>query len=361
MEKSLKKIKVGVIGLGFGRQIHIPAFNSHPNCEVTAVCSAELQDTSDVAAQLGIPKVFKDWNEMLDDPDIDAISIATPPGVQTDIAISALSKGKAVFAEKPLALNNIEANRMVQAAEQANVANMIDFEFPEIEEWQNARSILDRGDIGKLRHIAVSWNVETYANKMRLNSWKTRLEDGGGALNSFASHVFYYLEWFAGPIKGISSRMYKFPGDNRTGDTLDILCIELESGVPASLSISNHAFLGNGHRLEFYGDQGTLVLDNPSSDYVSGFRLLLGTRKTNKLEVVNSNEHLRKDVKDARVIPVSRMVERFVRWMETGLPEQPSFKSGSRVQDLLEAARRSSESGCWVERPFRTPKTRICS
>ncbi len=86
---------------------------------------------------------------------------------------------------------------------------MVDFEFPDIDEWQQAKTLLDQGGVGNLRHIAVTWNVQTYANRMGLSSWKTRMEDGGGTLYSFVSHVFYYLEWFAGSIRRLVCNLFR--------------------------------------------------------------------------------------------------------------------------------------------------------
>ena len=353
MIRSEKKVRVGVIGIGFGQQVHIPAFRSDARCDVVAICASTLERASKVTAHLGIAKAFGEWCEMIEDPSIDAITIATPPSVQAEIAVAALAQGKAVFCEKPLATSQATALEMVEAAERAGVANMVDFEFPEIVEWQQAKSILDSSGIGNLRHVSVSWNVETYANKMGLKSWKTSVEEGGGTLNSFVSHAFHYMEWFAGPVKRLLANLFRAPGDNRTGDTLAVLCLELESGVAASLSISSHAFLGDGHRIEFYGDKGTLVLDNSMPDYVRGFRLLHGTRTSNRLEEVFCPGDRSEAIgSNGRIVAVARLVERFVNWIETGVPSMPSFKEGLRVQILLEAAKKSHESGCWVDVPF---------
>lgn len=348
----MDKVRIGVIGIGFGQQVHVPAFRSDSRCEVVAICASRLGRASEVAARLGIAKAFGDWRQMIANPDVDAISVATPPSLQAEIAVAALAHRKAVFCEKPVAVSKAGALAMVAAAEQARVANMVDFEFAEIEEWQRAKSILDSGGIGNLGHVAVSWNVETYASKMNLKSWKTTMEDGGGTLNSFVSHAFHYLEWFAGPIQRLSARLFRVPGDARTGDTLAVLCLELESGAAVSLSVSSHAFLGNGHRLEFYGDQGTLILDNATSDYARGFRLLHGTRTSDRLEVVCSADRSGADGRDGRIAVVARLVGRFVSWFETGIPKAPSFKEGLRVQSLLEAARRSHDSGHWIDGPF---------
>ncbi|MDI6828933.1 MAG: Gfo/Idh/MocA family oxidoreductase [Armatimonadota bacterium] len=351
MSKCEKKVRLGIIGTGFGQQVHIPAFHSDARCDVAAVCASSLQRASEVAMRQRIAKSFGDWREMVEDPSIDAISIATPPSIQAEIAIAALAHGKAVFCEKPLATSKALALEMVKAAEQAGVANMVDFEFPEIEEWQQARSILNSNGIGNLHHISVLWNVETYANRMGLKSWKTNIEEGGGTLNSFVSHVFYYIEWFAGPVKSLSAKLFHALGDARTADTLAVLCLELESGAAVSLSVSTHAFLGSGHHIEFYGDEGTLVLDNSTPDYARGFRLLYGTRTSNRLEVVCSDDRSEAIKSDGRIPAVARLVKRFIDWIETGIPSMPSFKEGLRVQSLLEAARESHRFGHWVDVP----------
>ncbi len=344
-------LRVGVVGIGFGQQVHVPAFQANDRCQVTTLCASSVERAMEVARRLKVDRALGNWQELVTDPTIDAISIATPPGTQETVAIAALSQGKAVFCEKPLALSVESAQKMVDLATQVGVANMVDFEFPDIDEWQKAKSLLEEGAIGNLRHIAVSWNVETYANRMGLSSWKTRTEDGGGTLYSFVSHCFYYLEWFAGPIRRLACTLFRAPGDTRAGDTLVSLNLELESGVPATLSVSSHAFLGNGHRVEFYGDNGTLVLDNPTPDYVSGFQLLHGTRESKQLQVVHLNTQPT-DARDGRLIVVSRLVDRFISWLETGIPSAPSFKHGLRVQSLLEAAKQSHQTGGWVNCSF---------
>jgi len=345
---SQDKIRVGVVGIGFGQQVHVPAFRADERCEVVAICASNLSRASQIAGKLDIPQAFGDWQELIAQPNIDIISIATPPNIQPEIAIAALAQGKAVFCEKPIATSAEAAEKMVAVAREQGLANMVDLEFPEIEPWQQAKLILDRGELGNLRHVAVSWNVETYANRKGLDSWKTQIETGGGVLHSFISHSFYYLEWLLDPITRLSCSLFRAPGDERTGDTFANLCLELESGIAVSLSVSSHAFLGNGHRLEFYGDAGTMVLDNPTSDYVGGFRLLKGTRESKSLEIIDLGDSSPKVHQDGRITVVGSLIKRFVTWQATGVPDKPSFTEGLRVQQLLEAAQLSHESGSWV-------------
>ncbi len=344
-----QKVHLGIVGIGFGQQVLVPAFRSIPHCEVAAICSSRLDKATAVAARLNIPMAYGNWQELIDDESIDAIAIATPPSQQPAIALAALRQSKAVFCEKPLATTVEAANEMTVAAHEVGVANMVDFEFPEIEIWQKAKAFLDSGEIGKLRHIAVTWNVETFANRQNLQSWKTNPDEGGGTLNSLVSHSFYYLEWFAGRIRRIAVQLLRAPGDTRPGDTLVTGCLEMESGVPVSLVVCGHAFLGSGHRVEFYGQEGTLVLDNPTTDYIRGFQLLYGTRASKCLNILREDSRKANDISDGRVVAVMRLANRFVNWIKIGTPSKPDLDDGLHAQRLLEIARRSHfEGGCFV-------------
>ena len=340
-------IRVGIIGIGFGQQVHIPAFRLDSRAQVTAIAASSCERAAEVASRLGISRAARDWQEMIADPCIDAISIAVPPLLQPVIAAAALACGKPVFCEKPVAITETAARVIAEAARHAAVANVVDFEFPEIPEWREAKKLIDSGVIGGLRHVTVNWNVETYASRMKLVSWKTTTEMGGGTLYSFASHTLHYLEWFAGPVSGLSARLGFAPGGERTGDTCVALAMQLDSGASASVFISSDAFLGSGHRIEFYGDEGSLRLENLTSDYGSGFRLWLATRTTGSWEPVDTP--VSPHGGDGRIAAVASLVRRFLDWIESGVPARPDFAQALRVQALLQAARRSHQSGEWID------------
>jgi len=342
-------IQVGVVGIGFGQQAQVPAFRSHPLCRVTAICSSSMDRAQRVADRLGIPHAFGDWRELVQFPAIDAVAIAVPPVLQPSIALAALERGKAVFCEKPLATTAKDAEILLEWATRQGVAHMVDLGFPDLPAWKAAKDLLDKGAIGTLRHITVVWQVETYANRVGLSSWKTTTAEGGGALFSFGSHTLHYLEWFAGPIKRLHARLARAPGDERPGDCLAMMNIELSSGVAASVTLSTHAFLGNGHRLEFYGEEGALLLTNTSADYMRGFRLFVGSRSRDSFEQAPTSELDPINADDGRIPAVASLVSRFLNWIRTGTPARPNFQDGSRVQALLDAALRSDRTGAWVE------------
>jgi predicted dehydrogenase len=342
-------INIGIIGAGFARNVHLPAFRSCRGCDVLGLVSRDPDISSKARMEYGLKKTYVSWRKMIEDPDIDAVSIAVPPSEQPQIAMEAFARRKAVLCEKPLSSDLRSAEELLESSISAGTPNMVDFEFPEIELWKKARHLVRNGEIGPLRHITVNWNVETFANKTGLKSWKTDIDKGGGALNTFVSHVFYYLEWFGGPLKGLQARIHKIPGDSRSGDSLNMISAEFTSGVPCSIVVSTHSFMGKGHQVTFFGDEGTLVLDNPTRDYISGFRMLITKRGTDDFTPVSSDDDTHNISTDGRIGAVSGIVHRFIEWISGSSPCKPDLADGFRVQTLIEACRLSSCSGKWID------------
>jgi predicted dehydrogenase len=338
-------ISVGVIGIGFGQQVHVPALRSDLRCHVQAICASQVDRARKVADRLGIPDAYGDADSLIADPGIDAIAIAVPPARQAALIEAAAAAGKHVFCEKPLADNLASATKAYDAVQHANVRHAIDLLFPEIPAWQEAKSLLQQQKLGQLRHAAVSWRVETYAYRAAIDSWKTRSSDGGGTLNSFVSHSAHYIEWLLGRIARVSARLRPPPGKDRAEARVDAW-LELESGLPVTLSVAADAPLGSGHRVEIYGDLGALVLSNTGSDYVNGFELWMGNREHGRLvpmvEAVTSGV-------DGRVTAAAGIVRRFVDAIIHGGQVIPGLAEGVRVQTVLDAMRSSDSNGVWQD------------
>ena len=118
-----------------------------------------------------------------------------------------------------------------------------------------------------------------------------------------------------------------------------MLTLAFGSGATGSLAVSSASYLGSGHRLEFYGDDGTLVLANATSDYMRGFTVSHARRPAAALETVAIDaDPLDHASLDSRIAPVSRLVARFLDAIEARKPVQPGFVEGYRVQVLLDGA-----------------------
>lgn len=338
---------MGLVGTGFGERVILPALRAVPRFEPAAICASTDARAASASARTGIARSYGDWSRLVADPEIDAVVIAVPPSLQPEIALAAMKRGKHVFCEKPLGVDARRARRMADLAHEKGVANLVDFELCEIPAWRRAREILRKGGIGTLRQASVSWQIETYAIKMGLDTWKHADESGGGVSYQFASHVLHYLEWFLGPAKRLSARSYAAPGKPERGKTLAHYSFEFASGAAGAAVIGTDAFLGSGHRIEFYGDKGALVLENAGPDHAAGFRLRYGTRASgNYLADVAVNEP--KVSGDGRIPLVASMLSRWARWIERGEKTGPTLADGARVQELLEAVDESDDKKAWV-------------
>ncbi len=336
-------IRVGIVGSNFGRTVLLPAFRADARCEVTALAGRDPQKAADQAREAGIARAFKTWTDLVEDDAIDAVAIATPPALQPDIAIHALARGKAVFLEKPMAATIAQADALLEQAQQSKRPVMIDFEFPELAAWRQAKALMDKNAIGKLRHVVVTWQVENHATRMRLKSWKTNGDDGGGVLGNFVSHCFHYLEHFCGPITNLYAQLFGLPGEKKPSESIVALSGQFASGAALNLSMSAASYLGSGHRVEFYGEDGTLMLINISADYMRGFELFYARRPAEKLARVDVKASDDSNFPDGRIAPISRLATRFLDAIEKGGPVSPGVREGHRVQQLIEFARLSHD------------------
>ena len=113
----VSKLRVGVVGAGFGGAVHAPAYALHPRFEVVAIASPSSAER--VARERKIPHAFASVAEMLAGVELDVVSVASPPFDHHDSVLAALAAGKHVLCEKPLALNVAQAEAMLAAAERA--------------------------------------------------------------------------------------------------------------------------------------------------------------------------------------------------------------------------------------------------
>jgi predicted dehydrogenase len=144
---------------------------------------------------------------LVEEPSVAAVAVAVPPHLQPAIARRALELGKPVFLEKPLAADLAGAQIILESARKSGRPAIADFNFPELPSWRRATTILDDGTIGRLYNVVVTWNFENEATRLRLDTWRTHGNGGGGLLGNLVSHCFYNLEWLCGPISGLSARV----------------------------------------------------------------------------------------------------------------------------------------------------------
>jgi predicted dehydrogenase len=144
------KVRIGLIGVGFGSRVLLPAFRRDRRCEVVAICARHRARARAAARQWRVAGAVDDWEALVTRSDIDAVAIAVPPVVQPPIALATLRGRKHLWCEKPLAATVEEAAALSREAEEADVAHIVDFEFTAVPAWRALKRLLARGAIGRL-------------------------------------------------------------------------------------------------------------------------------------------------------------------------------------------------------------------
>ena len=324
-------IRVGVVGLRFGAGVHVPAFRSDSRCVVTALAGRTFEGAAARAAELGIPRSYADWRALLAEGAVDAISIAVPPPEQPAIIVEAARRGKHVFCEKPLASTVAAAEEAVASVRASGVVHAMDFIFPEIPAWKRLHDLMCSGAIGAVRHFSYVWHIETSASRTKADTWKNRSDEGGGVVANFLSHVIFNLEWLFGGVVQIDTVRPRY--GRSTASFCDCV-VYLENGVHGTVSVSTDAYLGVGHQLAVFGESGTAVLRNATADHAGSFELRLGTRESERLDILMRDQA--SPGVDGRIEPVGRIAARFLDGILGGGIPAPNLEDGLRVQRWIQ-------------------------
>ena len=337
-----KPIGVAVVGTRFGVQGHVPAFAQDGRCEVRWLVGREAVRVASAAKAAGVRFSTDCLEEALRDPEVKIVSVAVPPADQPAVVGAALEFGKHVFCEKPLAPDLHQAEAMLEHARRWRVVHGINLLFPEVDAWQRARGVLQSGVLGRVRHAALEWRVETFAAREKMSSWKNQTEGGGGVLGNFGSHAVYNAEWLFGRAqRGMGS----LRGSGGLRETCLQAVLEMEGDFPVFLSIASDAFAGNGHRWSVFCEEGALVLENATLDYVQGFEVRQIMRESKRWQTLCSAKGGEGEGDgacpggDGRIGVTGRLVGRFVDAVLGGEPMRPGFEEGVRVQRILDGLR----------------------
>lgn len=329
-------LRVGIIGSGFGLYGLLPAFRLVKNCQVVSICGRKTDRLVNYCKEIGLKKIYTDWQQMLNEEKLDAIAIAVTPNAQYQIAKTAINKGINIFAEKPLAANYEQVKELFNLVKKRGVQNAVDFIFPEIKEWQKVKKLIDAKKLGDLKKISANWDFLSYDIKNNITSWKTDINQGGGALSFYFSHTLYYLEYFAGKITDIKST-FTYSKKSRNGAEVGVdLLLKLGKNVTGNAHINCNSPILNKHKLVFECEMGTIVLEN-EDNITRGFIIKI-KRGNNKEEIIMPKEKTVVD-EDQRVQVVKTIATRFVDCCIRNKDFKPSFKEGLRVQELIEKIR----------------------
>src|SRR6185369_13317567 len=294
------------------------------------------------ARDFGIAAHYTDFEEMLEKEKPDLVSVVTPPSLHCPMTLAALGRGIHVLCEKPFALNLDEARRMRDAAEQANVVAMIDYEFRFLPARAYATELLRQNYAGEILMADFTFHMGMRSKAEDVGwDWWSDVTQGGGALGALGSHAIDTLcLWMRQPKRvfcDLATFVKERSGKQVTSDDSYTLLIEFHSGARAAVQMSIVAGVSDT-RIGVHGADGQLVVSNGSG-------LHGGKRSDRKIGPIEIPEHYRLPREDQQLRPPFRiLLGRMVQAIDNRLPSpSPNFDDAVLSQAVIDAAHRASK------------------
>ncbi|MDP9344126.1 MAG: Gfo/Idh/MocA family oxidoreductase [Actinomycetota bacterium] len=379
-----RQIGVGIIGLGwmgrvhtssYGRVLeHFPDLGVIPRLVLAADVSAERRAHAEL---VGVERTVADWRAVVEDPEVDVVSITLPNAMHREVALAAIQAGKHVWVEKPVGRGLEDVTAVAAAARRAGVVNAVGFCYRFAPAVQHARALIEAGELGEINHYRGVFLAD-YANRPdAAASWRfSRAAAGSGALGDLMAHIVDMTHYLVGPIERLTGRTAtmiarrpRLPVGEGTHfsrvDTAELVdvenedwaaaLIELDGGVVGSLEASR-VIVGPHVRMRFevHGTRGAVAWELERMNELERFQLAEDGRDEGYMTVVAGAQHpgfaafqpgagVPMGYDDLRVLEAGR----FLAAVRDGEQRGPGLDEMLACARVLEAIERSAASGDW--------------
>ncbi len=345
-------MRVGVVGTGFGALVHLPAFNSLPGVEVSALCGVDAERLDEVSRKHQIRHTYDDFTVMLESGEVDAVALAAPPDLHHAMAVAACEAGIHILCEKPLATSAAEARDLEQMVRDSGLCHGVAFHRRYEPARRRMHELVSQGFIGDLHSVSVIvYRSKLRSGPTRPDSWTARQERGGGVLSTIASHYVDQLRWWFGEIHAASGLTYTAVDDavvSGFGDGAQVdaddntaFIMRFASGAIGSVSISYTAATDVGEEIVVSGSDGMLAIQEPDQ--------IVGARRGESVRSVMKRENRKPAAGSRSIEPFRLLAGEWVAAIRSGGEFAPSFEDGARVQEVLDAVTQSQRLRRWID------------
>ena len=238
-----------------------PAFGKVDGSKVVAVMRRDADKAKDYAQRHGIGKWYSDADELINDPEVTAVYVATPPDTHAQYAIAAMRAGKPVYVEKPMATTYEECQQMIAVSKETGVPCYVAYYRRSLPYFLRVKQLIEDGLLGEISTVQIRFAIPPYKTDYNRNALPWRLKKeiaGAGYFFDLASHQLDMLDFLFGPINHASGYSANIAGLYDVEDTVSGT-FQFESGIAGSGSWSFVAPSGiNVDRIEVVGTKGTL-------------------------------------------------------------------------------------------------------
>ena len=256
-------IRVGVIGLGLVSSPHLDGYEEAEGCELAVVCDLSPEKTQAVSEQRGVPGTT-DPESVIADPEIDAVALLLPHQLHHRYALMALEAGKHVCVEKPITVTAAEADELIAAAREAGLTLAVAENTRYVRAYIEAEKLVRDGTLGEIRAIRgfiPDQILDEWADlEDTTQAWK-REPGGCGAIMDCAPHMLDLIAWFFGDVDRLEAFGQGWVPEVDLDNHGVIMGRMADGGPFFSLEFMSVTEYPRGERVEIYGSEGTLVID----------------------------------------------------------------------------------------------------
>lgn len=351
-------VGIGFIGTGFARTVQMPAFARLSAARLVSVSSANAANAASAANDFGIGHHAGDWLETVNHPEVDLVCITTPPVFHREMVLAAAKAGKHILCEKPMAMDLAEAREMADAVRLNGRLALIDHELRSQPGRRQARELLREGAIGEVRHAKATFQAPHRGDASLPWNWWSDAESGGGALGAINSHIVDSLQWLLGTqIQRVACQLHSHIKERRdaggtrrpvtTDDEANMMLrfasTDLAPDATGLVSVSMVEYPKYCNRIDIYGTKGAIRIEHRGELFIAK----AGESDWTQIDVL-LGDHFDgpADTGFSRAFNLfaAEIVEA-LKSGETEMPDAADFEDGVAIQAVLDAARRSNDSG----------------
>ncbi len=371
----MTKLKIGLIGTGYIGKIHALGFRNAqtlfpdlPELELTTICDAEAGRAEKMRKELGFLYATAHWRDVIDDPELNIIAIATPNFLHHEMATAALKCGKHVYCEKPMGVSLDEARDMADEAARTNVHTLLAYNYLRSPAFIHAQKLVREGRIGRIFYLRGVYEEEYMADAEVPFSWRCEKKSAGaGALGDLGSHLLCAAISLLGAPLEVSADINtiiptRLPaggnGKRRTVENEDIAhaLLRFPKGVTASFMTSRVSWGRKNHlSFEVYGEKGSIRFDQERLNELKFFERGTAESENGYRTILTGPSHPPYDhfipsaghqigFNDLKTIEIAE----FVKSITAKSPLFPSFHDGVTIEKTMDAILKSAASRKWV-------------
>ncbi|WP_282602576.1 Gfo/Idh/MocA family oxidoreductase [Paracoccus sp. PARArs4] len=363
----MREIGIGILGGGYMGKAHSVAMAAvgavfattlRPRLEM--ICASRPDSAERYRREYGFARATADWRELVNDPRVEAIVIATPQDTHRQIAEAAFALGKPVFCEKPLGAGLEDSRAMVAAAEASGQANMVGFNYIRTPASQYARKLIADGVIGQVTMFRGEHTEDFYADPQAPATWRTT-GMANGTMGDLAPHMINGALALLGPIASVMAEIETVhptrPGGEVTNDDHAQMMVRFDNGAMGQMYFSRIATGRKmGYAYEISGTRGAIRFDQEDQNAIWLYRMEGDEAMRGFTKILTGPAH--PDYQPFCLGPghgtgyqdqIIIEARDFLKAIETGQPVWPTFRDGLEVTRVVQAALRSASDRRWID------------